>query len=301
MWTEPKHLEQWWGPKGFTTTVHEMDVRPGGVWRLTMRGPDGVDYKNRIVYVDVAKPERLVYKHEPEKGSEPVSFETTVTFVARDEKTEVTVRQLFPTAAVREHVEEKHHAIEGLNQTLGRLAEHLAQRNAKGGASGQPGDYPEFVLTRVFDAPRALVFQALTHAEHLKHWWGPRGFVCVSGTLDLRPGGLFHYCMRAPNGPEMWGKFVYREIVAPERIVFVNAFSDKDGNSTRNPWMPTWPVEVLNTVTLSERYGKTIVTLRGRPVNATEEERATFAAGVESMRKGFGGTFDQLAEYLTKL
>ncbi len=84
-WTNPKHVPQWWGPQGFTTTIHEMDVKPGGVWRLTMRGPDGRDYKNRIVFIEVAKPERLVYKHEPEKGSEPVSFQTTVTFTERGE------------------------------------------------------------------------------------------------------------------------------------------------------------------------------------------------------------------------
>ena len=65
-WTNLKHIPHWWGPKGFATAVHEMDVRPGGVWRLTMRGPDGREYKNWIVFVEVAKPERLVYKHEPE-------------------------------------------------------------------------------------------------------------------------------------------------------------------------------------------------------------------------------------------
>src|SRR5579863_6976594 len=81
-WTNPQHVAQWWGPVGFTTTIHEMDVRPGGEWRLTMRGPDGTDYKNRIVFLEVAKPERLVYKHEPEKDTEPVNFETTVTFAA---------------------------------------------------------------------------------------------------------------------------------------------------------------------------------------------------------------------------
>ncbi len=126
-WTNLKHIPHWWGPKGFATTVHEMDVRPGGVWRLTMRGPDGRDYKNRIVFVEVAKPERLVYKHEPEPGSEPVSFQTTVTFVERGDQTEVTVRMLFPSAQARDHVVKTYGAIEGLNQTLGRLAEHLEE------------------------------------------------------------------------------------------------------------------------------------------------------------------------------
>ena len=72
-WTDPRQVAQWWGPRGFTTTISEMDVRPGGVWRLVMHGPDGTDYKNKVVYLEVAKPERLVYKHEPELGTEPVS------------------------------------------------------------------------------------------------------------------------------------------------------------------------------------------------------------------------------------
>jgi uncharacterized protein YndB with AHSA1/START domain len=129
-WTDPKHVPQWWGPNGFTTTIHEMDVRPGGVWRFIMHGPDGVDYKNRIVYLEVAKPERLVYKHDPEEGSEPVNHQVTVIFVEEGDKTRLTMHMLFPSAAAREYVVKKHRAIEGANQTLERLAEHLPQMAA---------------------------------------------------------------------------------------------------------------------------------------------------------------------------
>jgi uncharacterized protein YndB with AHSA1/START domain len=158
----------------------------------------------------------------------------------------------------------------------------------------------ELVITRTFDAPRELVFKAWTESEHLKHWWGPKGFTFGVSKLDLRPGGVFHYSMRSPDGHEMWGKFVYREIVAPEKIVFVNSFSDEEGNTVRAPFSPTWPLEVLNTLTLSENEGKTTLTLRGGPINATEEERKTYEAGFESMKQGFGGTFDQLADYLAR-
>src|SRR5271170_4852569 len=127
MWTDPKHIAQWWGPNGFTTTIHQMDVRPGGVWRLTMHGPDGRDYKNKIVFLEVARPERLVYKHDPEKGIEPMSFQTTVTFADRGDKTALTMRMLFPSAAAREHVIKTYGAEEGAKQTLARLREHLAK------------------------------------------------------------------------------------------------------------------------------------------------------------------------------
>jgi uncharacterized protein YndB with AHSA1/START domain len=156
----------------------------------------------------------------------------------------------------------------------------------------------EFVITRIFDAPRELVFKALTEPARLAHWWGPKGFEMRTCKVDLRPGGLFHYSMAAPNGFEMWGKFVYREIVKPERIVFVNSFSDEAGGITRHPMSPAWPQEVLNVLTLTEQNGKTTVTLRGGPINATEEERKIFAEGFASMQQGFSGTFDQLDAYL---
>lgn len=119
-------------------------------------------------------------------------------------------------------------------------------------------------------------------------------------TLDFRPGGVFHYSMRSPEGQIMWGKFVYRDMQAPERLVFVSSFSDAEGAITRAPFSPSWPLEIVNTVTLSESEGNTTITLRGGPINATEEERATFWNAQESLQRGFAGTFDQLAAYLAK-
>jgi uncharacterized protein YndB with AHSA1/START domain len=124
MWTDPKHVAQWWGPRGFTTTTYEMDVRPGGVWRFVMHGPDGVDYQNKIVYIEVARPERLVYSH-----SDGAQFHATVNFVDKRGRTELTVRMVFDSAAERERVAKEFGAVEGLTQTLERLAEILAKKN----------------------------------------------------------------------------------------------------------------------------------------------------------------------------
>lgn len=120
VWTDPKHLAQWWGPNGFTNTIHEIDVRPGGVWRFIMHGPDGTDYKNEIVYVEVVKPERLVYDHV----SGP-KFHVTVTFNNEGDRTRLAMQMLFESAAERENTVKKFGAVEGLNQTLGRLEQHL--------------------------------------------------------------------------------------------------------------------------------------------------------------------------------
>jgi uncharacterized protein YndB with AHSA1/START domain len=157
-----------------------------------------------------------------------------------------------------------------------------------------------FEIMRVFDAPRELVFKAMTEAERLKHWWGPKGFTRLSCKVDLRPDGVFHYGLRAPNGQEMWGKWVYREIVPPERLVTVVSFSDKEGNLLPHPFVPDWPLEVLTTATLTERDGKTTVTLTSVPYKATELQSKTFENGHKSMEQGFTGTLDQLDTYLAE-
>jgi uncharacterized protein YndB with AHSA1/START domain len=159
----------------------------------------------------------------------------------------------------------------------------------------------EFTISRVFDAPRSLVFKVQTEAEHLARWWGPKGYEMLVAKLDIRPGGLFHYRMRSPEGHEMWGRFVYREIVPPERIVFVNSFSDEKAAIVRAPFAPDWPLEVLNVMTLTEDGGKTTLTLRGGPINANAAEISRFNSFHDSMAQGFGGTLDQLDAYLKTL
>ncbi|MGL5165496.1 MAG: SRPBCC family protein [Afipia sp.] len=159
----------------------------------------------------------------------------------------------------------------------------------------------EFVIERVFNAPRDLVWRVFTERDHLMNWWGPKGFKMLAGNLDLKPGGTFHYGMQAPDGSEMWGKWVFREIVKPERLVFVSSFSDKDGGLTRHPMAPTWPIEMLGTATFIDQGDKTLLVNRVVALNASDEERATFEGGFASMTQGYGGTWDQLAAYLATL
>lgn len=121
-WTDREQVAHWWGPDGFTNTIHEMDVRPGGVWRFVMHGPDGVDYQNKIVFEEIVMPERLVYCHV----SGPM-FQMSATFDAQGGKTMVTMRMLFETAAERDKAVKVFGAIEGAKQTLGRLGAHLAK------------------------------------------------------------------------------------------------------------------------------------------------------------------------------
>jgi len=131
-WTEPEHIGEWWGPKGFTTTTHKMEVKPGGVWRFVMHGPDGRDYQNKITFIEGVKPERLLYKHggtgeKQDRDLEPVNFHVTVIFAEEGGKTRLDMRSVFPSAKARDYVVKNYGAVEGMHQTLARLEEYLAK------------------------------------------------------------------------------------------------------------------------------------------------------------------------------
>jgi uncharacterized protein YndB with AHSA1/START domain len=140
----------------------------------------------------------------------------------------------------------------------------------------------ELVVTRIFDAPRRLVFEMWTEPEHLLRWWGPRGFTTISGRMDVRPGGAWSRSMRTPDGSIIRKHGVYREIVAPERLVLTYVTDDLAGNP--GP-------ETLVTVTFADLGGKTRLTLH----------QAVFesAAARNAHRGGWTGCLERLAEYLS--
>ena len=125
-WTDPKHLAQWWGPHGFTTTTYSFEFRPGGVWRFVMHGPDGRDYQNRITFEEIVPPERIVYRHGGGDDVEPVQFRTTVMLEDLGRRTRVIWRGEFPSAAERNRVIKDYGADTGLEQCMARLAEFVA-------------------------------------------------------------------------------------------------------------------------------------------------------------------------------
>jgi len=128
VWTDPKHVAQWWGPAGFTNTILEMDVKAGGVFRFVMHGPDGTDYLNKIVFIEVVKPEKLVYKHSGEEETDDINFHVTVTFEKQGDKTKLTMRSVFPTAEERDRVIKEFGAKEGAKQHLDRLEEYVTKQ-----------------------------------------------------------------------------------------------------------------------------------------------------------------------------
>jgi uncharacterized protein YndB with AHSA1/START domain len=152
----------------------------------------------------------------------------------------------------------------------------------------------DLVITRVFPAPRALVFKAWTEPERLAQWWAPNGCSTPFCTVDLRPGGRFHFCMRLPEGREVWALGIYREIVVPERIVYTDSFADADGNPVppaHYGMSPGHPVQTLVTVVFADVEGGTRVTLRHSIPESVDERKGT--------EQGWGEMLDRLADLLS--
>ena len=125
-WTEPEHVQHWYGPRGFTITMLEMDVRPGGRWRFIMHGPDGTDWPNRVEYVKVEKPELLVALHGSDIDDDPMAFEQIVRLTESGGLTTVTNHIIFRTAEQRQ-ASEGFGAVELGHQTLEKLEEYVAR------------------------------------------------------------------------------------------------------------------------------------------------------------------------------
>lgn len=159
-------------------------------------------------------------------------------------------------------------------------------------------DIKELTITRVFDAPRELVWKAWTEPERVKRWWGPKSFTTPVSKIDLRVEGKYLYCMRSPEGKDFWGTGIFREIVAPERLVMTDSFADENGNvvpATYYGMSPDFPQELLITVTLEElEGGRTSLTLTHSGIKGMN------AADREGMQHGWIESFDKLAEYLAK-
>lgn len=280
-WTDVRHISEWWGPNGFTTTTSNMDLRPGGDWRFVMHGPDGRDYNNRVRFLEVAEPERLVYEHGDYDDSEvePLNMHVTVNFDEQDGKTELTLRMRFITVEERDRVVREYGAVEGGQQTLERLAEHieyLQQRRALLTVE-TPSDR-ELVFERTYNAPRALVWEAWTRPEHVAQWYGCDQCRGMDAKLDLRAGGDWRIVMRLADGNEFPLHGTYREVLPTERLVFTEVFE-------------AWPDnEAVITLTLAdEPHGRTrlkLHSLYGTPeMRALAAERGVIVGRSHSLEK----------------
>jgi uncharacterized protein YndB with AHSA1/START domain len=271
VFTKPEHIQKWWGPKGVGNDVTEFEARPGGRIFVAEHFPGGVNYIAGTVR-EIERPSHIVYAiHFANEKGERVAppthsalgpawdgeIVTDVTFRAEGQRTRVTIRN--PRAGVT--AEWAKLARLGWGESLDKVDYAIAD-DMKVAPLGER----EIVITRTFNAPRALVYAALTDPKHVKNWWGPRQYGAVSAVGDFRAGGTYRYAQQGSQG-EVAFRGEIRE-ASPARLVYTEEFEAMPGHIA------------VNTVTLDERDGRTYLTLRS--VYQSKEDRdAVIASGME--------------------
>jgi uncharacterized protein YndB with AHSA1/START domain len=283
-WTDLDQVSKWWGPRGFTITTHSKDLRPGGTWRYTMHGPDGVDYPNVATYHVVEPYKRLEYDHGA-TDERPALFRVNVTFAESDGRTtmEMTMTLESPEAAA---TTAKFVRQVGGNSTWDRLAEHLDAT-----FSGRP----TFVINRTFEAPIERMFAMWTTPGHLVRWLPPAGTTMRFERAEIAVGKSTFFVISGAFG-DMYVRAEYLEIEPPRRIVYLQQFVDEREQLAAAPGADVWPPTLRNTVVLSEEApGFTRVTVTTEPVGScTATELAAFVAERTGMTRGWTGSFDVL-------
>ncbi len=293
-WTDPKQVAQWWGPRGFTITTHSKDFRPGGHWSYTMHGPDGKNYENKTIYLEIEKYSRMVYDHGGnDEQDRPPLFRVTVTFEETKGKTLMEMTMAFPSAEIATE-SKKFIKMAGGNSTWDRLGEYL-EKNSTG--------RDVFVINQSFQCSQETMFELWTNPNHLSKWLAPIGFHMEFSQADLRPGMTSLYKMTNGTDTTMYGKIIYLEMNKPHRLLYEQQFCDEYGNVSRHPNMPTWPETMRTEVLLTaEDDGSTRVTVRWEPVGTvTSAEQEQFRQFRGSMTQGWTGSFDKLDDVLILL
>lgn len=157
------------------------------------------------------------------------------------------------------------------------------------------------VMAKRINAAQDLVYSMWTDGEHLANWWGSSGVKLDVISIDVQPGGLFHYKETTHDGQVLYGKFTYHQVESPDKLAFTRSFADEQGHTIRAPFDANWPLEILNTLAFSEEDGQTTIEMEGLPFNATEEEAAVFQSSQEAVKQGVAGTFAQLEAYIGKI
>jgi len=288
-WTDPKQVEKWWGPRGFTLTTKSKDLRPGGKWIYTMHGPDGTDYPNITTYHEVVKYEKLVYDHG---GNDERSklFSVTVTFREEKGKTTMSMTMAFPTPEEAETSKQFIKNANG-NSTWDRLGEQLEKET-----SGKDS----FMINRSFAADIRTVFEMWVNPDLYVSWMGPAGASMTFIRADVKVGGSSQWSMTTADGQTKYGKLNYKQISPPHSFVYTQNFCDKDGHLSKPFFLTTYPDMFLTTVTLVEEgENETRVTVQWEVFGeATEAERQAFRDMKPVMTVGWSESFDKIESLL---
>ena len=283
--TDPLRLPMWWGPRGYSCETHSMDLRVGGAWRFTMHGPGGVTYPNRLRYRAIEPASRIEMLVDSDRDDDPQAFLSFITFTDEGVGTRVTMRTVFPTAEHRAAVV-AFGAIELGRTTLDKCAENIVNVRVRGANvfTIPPGE-TWLTIERELDAPRTLVWEAVTRAEHMRHWYGPRGSTVSVCSMELRVGGAWR-CVIEHHGAAHGFGGVFQEIVPPVKLV----------QTWRYDGFPD--AESVETLELFELPGG-----RTRIVGTTRHLTVAHRDGhvASGMEQGAAETWDRLAERVAQL
>jgi uncharacterized protein YndB with AHSA1/START domain len=283
-WVDEGQLSRWWGPKGFTTPVCEWDARTGGMIHIDMRGPDGTIYPMSGKFTEIIEPSKIVFTASAldDKGEAKFENLNTVTFSEQGGKTtmKLHVRVLSAGPEAAKHL---NGMSAGWNQSLDRFTDLLARGAAENTQNR------EILMSREFDAPRDLVWRAMTDPKQVVKWWGPRGFSTTIQEMDVRPGGVWNHVMHGPDGTDYPNQSVFTEIVKPQRICFSHGGAKKGGPAAN--FQATWSFDSL------DAGARTRVTIH--MVFPTAQERDTVVK-VYGAIEGGNQTLARLAEELAK-
>lgn len=284
---DPEKLALWWGPKDFTNTFETFEFRTGGRWRFVMHAPDGKDWPNEKEFTEIVPLERISFVHLEKTHR----FTMTLSFAEEAGGTRITWSMVFESA--EEYARLKDFIATANEQNLDRLEARLnaASENTMNESVHLPSADNEIVISRVFDAPRELVWRAFIDPKHVVNWWGPNGFTTEIETMDVRPGGVWKHVMIGPDGARYPNKSIFKEIVAPERISYSHGGGREDGESPGATFVATWTFEALEPK-------KTRLT--GRMVFPTAEIRDVVVKHYGAIEGG-KQTLGRLAAYLPKV
>ncbi len=295
-WTDPKHLKEWWGPHFFGVGAVGVDLRSGGKLSIEMIGPDDMTPQMEAMFKEIVPPERLSFLTSilpDERGVPQFETLTTVTLEEAAGKTTVTVRNQI-LRLVGDAIGAAAGMEQGWSEQLERLGGHLGSL-----ALALPADRPVTIITRIFAAPRELIWKAMTDAKHMQQWWGPRAMTNILCEIDARPGGTWRVHQRvdaeqslggSPKGAVFKFHGEIREAIPPEKIVQTFGMEGMFEDQT-----------MVETMTLTDLgNGKTLLKVvsqfEGLPDDAAFAARKGFVDS--GMSYGANETYQRLEEYL---
>lgn len=293
-WTDPEYFKRWWGPKNFTTPFIKIDLRVGGKILSSMRSPEGQEFWSTGTYREIVPLEKIVCTDSfaDDKGNVvpaaqygmggdwPLELLITVTFEETGGKTRMVLRhEGIPEGTMKEQTKA------GWNESFDKLAEALLLGAGLTNFTIEPGKQ-ELVITRIVDAPRDVVFEAITDPALIPQWWGPKRFATTVDKMDVRPGGVWRFVQKDPAGNTYAFKGAYHDVLVPERLVYTFEFEGMPGRV------------MLESVSLEDMGGGKTKMIDKVIYQSVDDRDGMLREG---MKEGAMETMDRFAELVEKV